>query len=171
MRRKTKQITITAAMTALSVAILYIASIFPSGSFVFVAISSLAGIVTVIEYRLIAGVFVYAATAILSFLIVPSKSIVLLYALFFGYYPVIKSVFENFKSRFLEWICKIAVFNAVLTIFLIAFSSIIYDSLPFKIGTVFVVLIFNIVFILFDLGLSKLIAYYISRISKKLKYK
>ena len=98
MKKKSRFIAVCAMFSALSVAVLYIASFFPTGRLGMVAAAALFGIAAVIEATVKGGCAVYVVTALLGFLVVPEKSAPLLYALFFGYYPIIKSVAENRKS-------------------------------------------------------------------------
>lgn len=62
------------------------------------------------------AVSVYVATSILSFIIVPDKETVLLYVLFFGYYPIIKSSLDKIKPKFLSVVLKILLFNISLVV-------------------------------------------------------
>ncbi len=55
---------------------------------------------------------VYAVTAVLSILLAGDKEAAIIYATFFGYYPIIKAFIESVKSRALTWVIKFAVFNA-----------------------------------------------------------
>lgn len=47
----------------------------------------------------------------------PDKANALLYLLFFGLWPMLKSLLERIPAGLLEWLCKLAVFNAVLSLF------------------------------------------------------
>ena len=60
------------------------------------------------------GLLVYAAVALLALFLTPSLESRVLYATFFGYYPVLKAVFEEKLPRVPELLCKLLLFNAVI---------------------------------------------------------
>ena len=169
MKKKSRFIAVCAMLAALSVAVLYIASVSPTGRLGIVAASSLLGIAAVIEATVKGGCAVYVVTALLGFLIVPEKSAPLLYTLFFGYYPIIKSIAENRKSRALEWLIKLLSANAALTAILLLFSGLVRDFLGLDWGMLPIYAVFNVCFVIFDIGVSKVIGLYLARISKHIK--
>ena len=166
MSKKTRSITLSAVLAAITTAALYIASVSPTGQIGIIALASLFSAAAVIEGGLGAGVFVYIGSLILSLLIVPNKGLLLLYVLFFGYYPVVKSLIEQLGKIVLEWIIKLVVFNASLSAAWFLLRAVIFGSLDIKINTWLLYLGGNVVFVLFDIGFSKLIEFYTIRISK-----
>ena len=54
----------------------------------------------------------YFVVSVLSFLLSGDKEAALYFVMFFGYYPILKNVFERIKSKVLQWILKYALFNA-----------------------------------------------------------
>lgn len=54
---------------------------------------------------------VYISVSILSFVLVADKECVLMYALFFGYYPIIKDSVEKIKCRPFMLLAKFLTFN------------------------------------------------------------
>ena len=169
-RKATRLITVSAVMTALSVVSVYLGSVFPTGQLGFAAISSLFVIAAVVECGLKGGIFVYIGSAALTLLLVPDKSTALLFALFFGYYPVIKSLAERPKSRVLEWIIKLCLLNAALSVLLFLFKLTIFDYSVINGSTPLIYLLANIVFVLYDIGVSRLIFIYVNKISKRIKH-
>ena len=123
MKKSTKKISVCALLCALSVAVLYIASVMPTGQLGITAIASLLGISAVIETDIKGGIAVFAATSVLGFLVIPEKSALLLYVLFFGYYPILKSIAEKQKSRVTEWIMKLFTANAALSVIIFLFLT------------------------------------------------
>ena len=162
MKKKSRFIAVCAMLAALSVAILYIASVSPTGRLGIVAASSLLGIAAVIEATVKGGCAVYVVTALLGFLIVPEKSAPLLY-------PIIKSIAENRQSRALEWLIKLLSANAALTAILLLFSGLVKDFLGLDWGMLPIYAVFNVCFVIFDIGVSKVIGLYLARISKHIK--
>lgn len=97
---------------------------------------------------------VFFSTAVLSLLLLTEKETALTYALFFGYYPIIRENFEKLP-KVISWILKFLLFNvaAVLTgvlgVYVLGVSSEEYTefgkfTIPIFLGLA------NIVFVLYD---------------------
>lgn len=165
MRGNTKRLTLSALFTALSVVFLYLASVMPTGQLGFTAVTSLCGVGAVIEAGLGGGLGVFAATSALGFLLIPEKTYMLLYVCFFGYYPVIKLLCERLSAKALGWILKLAVFNAALAVMLFVFSLTVFD-ISFLAGRRWLIFaVMNVVFVLYDIGVSQVIRYYAYKIA------
>lgn len=169
MKGSAKKITVTAVFAALSVATMYIASLLPTGQIGSLGVIALFGIAAAIECGLGASAIVYAGTSILSFLIVPNKSMVLIYILFFGYYPVLKGLAEKTKIRAVEWIIKLAVMNLALAVMMFAVSEIVFDLSKIGNSIVLAFVIFNVVFVIYDLCVTYFTGFYIEKISRRVK--
>ena len=169
MNKKTRTLTLGALFSALTVIILYVASIWPTGQLGLVAVASLFTAAAVIETGLISGVYVYIVCSVLGLLIIPDRVAVFLYILFLGYYPVVKSIIERNKRTVVQWVLKLLVFNSAL--FVIWFF-VMRAALGFAGGLSpgYVTLLFlggNVAFVVFDFGFTKLIWFYITRISRR----
>lgn len=84
---------------ALSVALMALVSIIPNLELALPAISGLFVAVIVIEVDKKWALGVWAAVSLLSLIVVPNKAAAIIYAVFFGYYPVLKSVLESKTPR------------------------------------------------------------------------
>ncbi|MFR2991646.1 MAG: hypothetical protein ACLTLL_08510 [Acutalibacteraceae bacterium] len=110
----------------------------------------------------------------LSLIVVPNKETAIIYAVFFGYYPVLKAVLESKTPRAVEYIIKVLTFAGVMTLsyfLMIKFMGIDPD-LPDFLGkwAIPAIAILGIVtFLLYDYALSKLITFYCLRLSSKLR--
>ena len=169
MKKSTRRLTVSAMMTALSVVFLYLACVFPTGQLGFTAVASLFGIAAVVECGVVSGIFVYAGTSVLGLLLLPAKSMVYLYIIFFGLYPVLKSLIERIGKLALEWVLKLALFNASLSVLWFLLRELALPESAFSYSPILVYALGNPVFILYDIGLTRLIAVYIARISKRIK--
>lgn len=151
---------------ALAVAILYLSSFLPMWNFALAAIAGLLSAAALIECGMAAGVSCYVGCSILGFLLLPEKSGALLYATFFGYYPLVKSAVER-RRRIVEWIGKFILFNAVVTVYFFLLRGMLFPEIETTLLGVVPVffLIANVVFFIYDHGMTKLIALYLSRIS------
>lgn len=157
---------------ALSLLLLYGATLLPSGRIGMVAVAGLVPAAGVISGGLGAGFLCYGATALLGLLLLPDKGCALLYALFFGLYPMVKYAVERLRKLPVELLLKLVFFNLILVIFLFGFSALLFPLLPELMRTPLPLFgIGNVVFLVYDYGFSKLITYYASRIRKaKRKY-
>ena len=165
MNKKTRNLTLSALFTALSVIILYIASVWPTGQLGLTAVASLFVAAAIIESGLLFGIYVYITSSLISILIVPNRITPILFILFFGFYPIVKSLIEKNKQLIIQIIAKLVVFNISLTVIWFLFSELVLAFINFDLNIIFIFLIGNIVFILFDYGFTKLIWFYITRIS------
>ena len=108
--KNTSKIALSAVFAALSVALMALISVIPSLELALPAIAGLFVAVIVIEIDKKWALGVWLAVSVLSLIIVPNEETAIVYTVFFGYYPVLKSVLESKTPRVVEYIIKIAVF-------------------------------------------------------------
>ncbi len=71
----------------------------------------------VIEMGAVQSLWVFAASGLLSFLLSGNKEPVMLYVLFFGYFPILKDVLQRkVKLRVVRWVIKVIVFNVSMVV-------------------------------------------------------
>jgi hypothetical protein len=100
---------------------------------------------------------------------IAGKTAVLQYVMFFGYYPIIKSLAERVRPVILNWVIKLAVFEAAFSVIWFLFKSLIFDSRYLETHIIVIYLAGTAAFIVFDIGLTRLIGFYIHRISKNIR--
>lgn len=67
----------------------------------------------VIELGLLNSLFIYIAASVLGFLLSFNREPVMLFIMFFGYFPILKALLQKkVKFKALRWIIKFIVFNA-----------------------------------------------------------
>ena len=161
-------------LVALGVIFLGIGSMFELLDISMAVIASLCVIIAVIEYGKGAPWMVYAAIAILTFLLIPNKLPAIFFTLFFGFYPIIKEKLEK-QKRILCWILKEIIFNICLTIIMTIYMLLFFQGTSLAISTpwliTIVVILCEAVFILYDIALTKMISFYIVRLRKRFKFK
>lgn len=167
-RKTTRRLAAAALMAALGTALLTVGAFVDVLDLTAAALASLTVVFAVIELRGPYPYMIYAVTALLSILLLPVKTPGLVYALFAGYYPVVKAVFERHFPRPVAWLFKILLFNAALA--LAVFLVVRFFMAP---GTVerwhyWLLLIGTPVFILYDLALTRLITAYLLRWRRRL---
>ncbi len=138
---------------------------------------ALAGAVlipVVLEIGVKWGWAAYASVGLLSLLICPSMEAKVLFIAFFGYYPVLKSQIERLRKGWLEWILKLALFNAtmvasywlMLKVFGLPEDS--FEIFGFNLPLV-VLAIGNVAFVLYDVALTGVITTYLRALQPKLR--
>jgi hypothetical protein len=169
MDKKTRIITLAALFVAFSVIFLYLGSIIPTIRLGFAAAASLFAIAAVIETGLVSACFVYIGSSVISLLLLPDKAVILIYVLFLGYYPIIKSLAERIRSIILCWTVKVVIFEASFSVIWFLFKRLIFDSKLLETNVIFIYLAGTGAFVVFDIGLTRLIGFYIQRISKNIR--
>ena len=106
------------------------------------------------------AVLLYLLTSVLGLLLTPRKLVAAAYVLLFGLYPIVKFVIECRLPVFTQLSGKLAYFNVVLVIagVLVACGLFPQLQLPgiFRLAGLWIAA--NIGFIVYDIGLSRLIA-------------
>lgn len=156
-------------LSALSLTVLYTSALVPSGRLGVVAAAGVFPAGAVVSAGLKAGFLCYGAAGLLGLLLLPNKSNAVLYLLFFGLWPMVKSLIERLGRLPLEYVCKLAFFNLVLALLWFGLKGLLLPFLPPALPASWVVYVGNAAFVIYDLGLSKLIAFYSARIDKVLR--
>ncbi len=164
------KVALPALLGAVSLLLVYIGSIAPSGSWGIIAVAGLLPAAAVISSGLQAGFLCWAGVSILSFLLVPDKFCVLMFGVLFGLYPMVKSLIERLRRRLPEYLLKLIFFNIAFTVLYLVMKAALLASLPQALSVVWVLyLVGNVVFLLYDYGFSKLIAFYVARIHRAVR--
>ena len=175
---KSGKIALGGLLTALGVVLMFLTGLIPIGTYALPAIAGVLLIVAVIEIGAKWAWMIYAAVAVLSLLFAADKEAALLFVLFFGYYPVLKSFLERISNKVLSWISKFAVFNvAVVACFFLAVNFLqLPEDFVYCIWHLFAwvfLILGNAVFLIYDIALSGLVATYVEklhhRVTKTLK--
>lgn len=168
-RKQSKIIAFCSVLSALGVVILYLGAIL---EVLDISCAALASMLCIIVYAEIGGVYpwlVYGVTGALSLLLLPSKFGAVMYVCLAGFYPMLKVLFERFVSRFLEWLCKIILFNIAMTAMIIiaTFVFSVADMGRMYILTLYVV--GNVTFVIYDIALGMLIRLYYLKFRRQLQ--
>lgn len=171
MKRNTK-LTLSAIMAALS-ATFMLFSYFPYLTYAIPAIAGLFVMVTVIEVNKKWAMLSYFASAVLIFFLAENES-KLMYIFFLGYYPVLKAATEGLKNNILEWIIKFLSFNiAVICVYMLFAKLYGISTEDFgilgKYGAFIFLVAGNIVFLLYDIAVSRMAMAYVSVLHPKIK--
>lgn len=168
MDTRTRKLVFGAALAAIAVAILYISSVAPGGRLAMIAVAGLACAVALVETGAAGAVLVYAASAILSLLILPAKSSAIAFAVFFGIYPIIKSCAERLTNRAVEWTVKVVVFYIGLILMVWLAKGLFWEGEIASWIYALIAVLGGVVFVLYDIAMTRVITLYVRRVSKRL---
>lgn len=169
-RQSADQVALVGMLTALSLAFLYLSSISPTARLGITAIAGVFPAGAVVSVGVRAGFFCYGATGILGILLLPGKGSAVLYLLFFGLWPMLKSLLEQLPNRILEWVCKLAICNSILAILWFGLRELLLPFLPAALSESWMIFAGgSIAFVIYDVGFSKLIGLYIARVDRVLR--
>jgi hypothetical protein len=160
---------LSALFSALAVVSLYIASVWPTGQLGLTAVASLFVAAAVIEMGRKYALYVFIVSAVIAFLIVPNRITPLLFILFFGYYPIIKSIIEKRGKIVVQFFCKLIIFNISLTVTWFLAGELLFELNNIDVHLLFIYIGGNVVFLFFDYGFTKLIRLYINRVSRYIR--
>ncbi|NMB30807.1 MAG: hypothetical protein GX988_05145 [Clostridiales bacterium] len=155
-------------ISAISVFTMMLTGIIPLGVYVFPAIAGLTLVLIVIEVNTKWALLCYLAVSILSLLVTPDIEAKLMFIFFLGYYPIIKAYLEQTRYRIIEWILKFVLFNIsviiayMLIIHVFGLNEIMDEFGEFgKYGAWIMLGAGNIVFVLYDITISRLVMTYL----------
>lgn len=160
---KSKQIAESGILTALTIVVLYAASILPVSKLTVLTIASCFIPIAIIRTSLKNTILVYASSSILSLFLIPINT-ALAYVLFFGIYGIIKYYIEKLKNLPLEIFLKLVSFNILLTLIYFVSKSVIAFS--YELPVWLIIIGAQGVFLVYDYALSLIINYFYDRFHK-----
>ena len=161
--KNTKKITLCGLVAALAVVVM-LTSYFPYLTYAVPALAGLFMMIPLIECGTTWGLATYVASSVIIFITGEMESKIL-YVLFLGYYPVLKSLIEKINKQLVEWVLKLICFNAAAMAFY--YVSTVLFAISFddfgawgKYGAMLFLALCNVVFVLYDIGISRVASYY-----------
>jgi len=173
-KSKSRQIAFGGMIAAVSVVLMMLTGIIPFLTYTIPIITGLMLLIVVIEFGKRWALAVYAVVSILSILFIADKESAIIYAAFFGYYPILKPVIEKIKLRSVQWILKFVVFNAALILayfvliklFGLDMSS---EHMSFKYASLLLIVLGNVLFLLYDVLFTRVVTIYLNIWSKTIR--
>lgn len=168
--KPTKKLVFCALLAGIGVVILLLSSAYPPMAPGLAAMAGLIGAIAVLHCGLAWSAGVYVVCAALSMLLLPHKGAAVLYALFFGWYPIAKSLLERISNQVLCWACKIALAAAGLTAAYFLYYRLFVNDAVFEWSTYAIAAVLCLlVFVAYDIAFSALISFYCRRIKPHIK--
>lgn len=170
--KKTGKMTLSAILAALA-SVFMITSFFPYLTYGIPALASLFIMVAVVEMGVKWGFAVYIVSALLVAILPGEPEAKLIYVAILGYYPVLKAILENKLSRVLEYVIKFTVFNAMILLTYGVIAGIVGIELGDmgefgKYTAVILMAAANLVFIIYDIMITRVSLWYSFKIHKKI---
>ena len=168
--KQNTKITFSAILSALAT-IFMLLSYFPYLTYAIPAISGLLIMICVIEINPKWALLCYISSSVLVFLLAEPESR-MMYIFFFGYYPIVKALIEKINNSIIEWLIKLLVFNAamILIYYVLAFVfTISFEDFGEwgRYGALIFLAIGNIVFVLYDIAISRIAVTYMKLLHPK----
>ena len=168
-RVRTKKLALSSCIVALGVTLMYFGAILNFLDLTMIAITSLAVFFAVIEMGSYYPIMIYAATSVLSLLLLPDKFSAVVYLAFGGLYPIIKEKLERIKGpvcTVLKFICFNISLAVVMTVSVLILFPKADDGWLYYAA---VVLLANAAFFIYDIAMTRLITLYVKKIRIRMK--
>ncbi len=149
-------------------------SYFPYLTYAIPAVAGLFMMVPLIECGVSWSIGAYISSAFI-ILIVGEIESKILYVMLLGYYPILKSLIERIHKHVIEWVLKLICFNiAAVAFYLVATSTVIGVSFDDfgewgKYGAWAFLALCNVVFVIYDIGVSRMATYYMITLHNKVR--
>ena len=165
-------------VAALSLVLMFLTSLIPFGTYAFPAMAGILLILLVFNLGYGYAVAVFGITAVLSFVLLTDKEAALYYTIFLGYYPILKGVIERIRSKAIQYVIKITLFNmCVIAAFYIGLLLLSVPKESFVLFGVYLPWVFlilgNLFFVVYDLCITRLVTLYLikwhNRLNKNTK--
>lgn len=164
-----KRIALSGILGALAIVCLFLAAYLPAGRLGFYAVSSFLCAIIIIEFGGGAGWAFYAATSLLSLMLVPDKLGIVPYIMFFGIYAIIKYYIEKLDKILSEVLLKLAFFNVCLGLAYLLVRQVFSYAVDSRLPWAVLIIAAEAAFVVYDYIFSRFAAYYSLDLRKHLK--
>jgi hypothetical protein len=166
---QSKKVALGGILAALAVICLFFAATLPTARLSLYALSSFFVSVVILEAGVKAGWLFYAATVIVSIIVIPDKIGVFPYVIFFGLYGIVKYYIEKLGKLIPEYIIKFAYFNACFFAAVFFLKELFMVEVAVKLPWGVIIAAFEIIFFIYDWVYTMFIDYYRNKIKTILK--
>ena len=167
MLKKSSQVALGGVVASLCTLLMLLTGFFPFLTYAAPAAAGFLLIAVIVDCGYRWAMLVYLVVALLSLFVVPDKQTAMIFV-FLGYYPVVKDYLDHHqKSKLLKWIVKFFIFNLSI---LAAYGLMLYvfqmPDIMTDMGTLgrwtglITLLAGNIVFVVFELALTRIFYVY-----------
>lgn len=167
-RGLTRQLSYGGLLTALVILLLAVKMLLPTADLAILALTSLCMAIAVIEMGVRPAFVTFAAAALLS-IAWPGLAVAFPFVLFFGPYPLVRAVIDRRFGRLPAALLKLAAGNGLTAaaVLLFAWPEVVAASERIPLFWFLLPVALQAVLLIFDLALSLLIQFYMTRIRRK----
>lgn len=166
-KKQTRALAVSAMTAALCVLLLFLGNLTQVADVSFAALSTLLIWFLYLEYGKGFALGAYLTASLLSLLLLPNKSAALLFAGFFGWYPLLKLPLERLPGVF-AFLCKFLAVNAVCVTLSLLFGGILGLEGYSPLLLLLLLALYDLAFILFDIAIGKFVYFYVEKLRKYL---
>lgn len=163
---KTHNLALGGLFTALGVIFIYLSNIVPTSKIYLLGIASCIIPLSIITTSIKNSFLIYLSTSILSLLLLGIKGGVIVYITFFGCYGFIKLFVERIRNTPIELLLKLLFFNVDLVLIFIFYRVFFANLLNIKLPIYAAIIMFQLIFLIYDYALTVFIAYINRRLKK-----
>lgn len=178
MKKVSYKVSLGGIISALSLSLMFLTGFMPLLVYVIPAVTGAMLIIVYVEINAKWAFITYVSVALLCLFITPDKEAGLLYIMFLGHYPLLKMLIEKSVSTIFKWIIKLIVYNIMIIFYYqiiirIVTSSDLAEEVSEwgKYGAFIFLGLTNIIFIVYDVAVSRLKDLYVKWFRKKILQK
>ena len=159
-----RKIAYSGILLAINLILLILINVIPINTLFLMGLASLPISIIIMEYGPKNGFIFYIASVILGFIVINSKFQWVVNTFTFGIYGLIKYMIERDRPVYIEYIFKILFANIAILIVYIILKPFVYIPINFL-----TILVFEILFIVYDNMYSLFIEHYNKKLKKIIK--
>lgn len=159
-----KKVAFGGILLALNIILLLLINIIPMNTLFIMGLASLPISIIIMEFGPKSGVIFYIGSIILGFLVMANKFQWILYTTTFGIYGLIKYMVERDLPIYIEYILKLLFANIIMLVLYLTLKQFIYIPV-----NLIIIVIFEIVFVIYDNVYSSFIGYYNDKLRRIIK--
>ena len=159
-----RKIAYSGILLAINLILLLLINVIPINTLFLMGLESLPIAIIIMEYGPKSGFVFYIASVILGFIVINSKFQWVLNTFTFGIYGLIKFIIEQDRPIYIEYILKLSYANITLVVLYFIIRQFIV--IPQK---WYLVILFEVVFLVYDYVYSLFIDYYNEKLNKYFK--
>lgn len=172
-RKRTKYMTLSAMLAALSVVIMALGSLVEVLDLTTAVLASFLCIYAVIELGGAYPWMIWLSSSVLALLLLPLKTPAIFYALFFGFYPILKEKFERLKNP-VSIVLKVVSFHVslagiALLLWLFVPEMLLTEGMKWLPIALYAGAL--VCFFVYDFALTRVITFYLVRLRDRFKIK
>jgi hypothetical protein len=160
LKNSTKKTAVCSVLLAMIIVVEYLDSIIPVTQVYLLAVCGVIVWFITKQYGFYTGLVLFMSSCVLLFLLIPNKQKVLMFTLFFGLYSVMKYHLEAIKSVWMSYAARILFMNGLSVLLIVASAILLSERIIATIIQqpayiiIFAVIILQLIFIVYDFGLS-----------------